>query len=110
MPGKPQVWYLDLFAGTNDYEGMRRAGKDGHKEINRTNLTLTQIEERLNLPVVQQQLELLRFRNSCEAFGFEAEMSIEAEGSNLVIHWNKGPNCAWLKVDFGTGSFCYGTV
>ena len=68
MPGKPQVWYLDLFAGTNDYEGMRRAGKDGHKEINRTNLTLTQIEERLNLPVVQQlQSKLssteIQFRN-----------------------------------------------
>lgn len=38
MPGKPQIWYLDLFAGKNDYEAVKRAGKDGHKEINRTNL------------------------------------------------------------------------
>ena len=26
MPGKPQVWYLDLFAGKNDYEAMAKAG------------------------------------------------------------------------------------
>lgn len=39
MPGKPQVWYLDLFAGSNDYEAVKRAGAGGHKEINRTNFT-----------------------------------------------------------------------
>ena len=26
MPGIPQVWYLDLFAGTNDYEAVKKAG------------------------------------------------------------------------------------
>jgi hypothetical protein len=25
-PGKPQVWYLDLFAGRNDHEAVERAG------------------------------------------------------------------------------------
>ena len=44
MPGKPQIWYLDLFAGKNDYEAMARAGVGGHKEINRTNLSLTEAE------------------------------------------------------------------
>ncbi|MBQ1902505.1 MAG: glycosidase, partial [Lachnospiraceae bacterium] len=38
MPGKPQVWYLDLFQGKNDHEAVKRAGAGGHKEINRTNL------------------------------------------------------------------------
>lgn len=47
MPGKPQVWYLDLFAGKNDYEAVRRAGAGGHKEINRTNLSMEDIEEAL---------------------------------------------------------------
>jgi sucrose phosphorylase len=32
---KPQVWYLDLFAGRNNHEAVRRAGVGGHKEINR---------------------------------------------------------------------------
>ena len=42
MPGKPQIWYLDLFAGKNDHEAVKRAGAGGHKEINRTNLTTEQ--------------------------------------------------------------------
>ena len=53
MPGKPQIWYLDLLAGKNDYEAVERAGAGGHKEINRSNLTLEQIEEALKLPVAK---------------------------------------------------------
>ena len=47
MPGKPQIWYLDLFAGKNDHEAVKRAGAGGHKEINRTNLTTEEMEEAL---------------------------------------------------------------
>ena len=60
MPGKPQVWYLDLFAGKNDHEAVRRAGESGHKEINRTNLSNSDIAEGMKKEVVQKQLELLR--------------------------------------------------
>ena len=73
MPGKPQIWYLDLFAGKNDHPAVARAGAGGHKEINRTNLSPQEIEERLQWDVVKRQLELLRFRNTFPAFGFEAE-------------------------------------
>ncbi len=66
MPGIPQIWYLDLFAGINDYNA---ADAGGHKEINRTNLSLTEIDRRLQLPGVQRQLELLRFRAESPAFG-----------------------------------------
>ena len=31
--GKPQIWYLDLFAGKNDHKAVKRAGAGGHKEI-----------------------------------------------------------------------------
>ena len=65
MPGKPQVWYLDLFAGRNDLEAVGRGGDAGHKEINRTNLTMEQIEERLKMPLVRDQLKLLKMRNEC---------------------------------------------
>ncbi len=64
MPGKPQVWYLDLFAGKNDHEAVRRAGESGHKEINRTNLSTDQITEGLKKDVVQKQLALIRMRNT----------------------------------------------
>ena len=68
MPGKPQIWYLDLFAGENDIEAVGIGDDASHKEINRTNLSKKDIEYRLTLPVVKKQLELLKMRNSCEAF------------------------------------------
>ena len=62
MPGKPQVWYLDLLAGKNDHAAVEKAGPAGHKEINRTNLTLEQACAELQKNVVRQQLELLRIQ------------------------------------------------
>lgn len=56
MPGKPQVWYLDLLAGKNDHAAVEKAGPGGHKEINRTNLTLEQACKGLEKNVVRQQL------------------------------------------------------
>lgn len=67
-PGIPQVWYLDLFLGTNDYKAVEKAGEGGHKEINRTSLSLKEIEERLKLDVVKKQLEIIRLRNTSKAF------------------------------------------
>ena len=100
MPGKPQVWYLDLFAGTNDYEAMRRAGEGGHKEINRTNLSRQQIEESLKKDVVQKQLEMLRMRNTSEIFSEDAEISCDLNGSLMCIIWKNAAGCARLDVDF----------
>jgi sucrose phosphorylase len=89
MPGKPQIWYLDLFAGKNDHEAVKRAGAGGHKEINRTNLSLEQIEEALGKDVVKKQLELLKLRNTHPAFGFDSNFSATTEGTNLTLAWEK---------------------
>ena len=106
MPGKPQVWYLDLLAGKNDYEAVKRAGAGGHKEINRTNLTLAQVEEELTREVVQQQLILLRFRNLCPAFGFEARLQIlESEPHKIRLKWENQGECALLEADLKTCCF-----
>ena len=59
MPGIPQVWYLDLFAGKNDYAAADNGGTGGHKEINRTALTMDDIEQGLGKPIVQDQLQLI---------------------------------------------------
>jgi sucrose phosphorylase len=92
MPGKPQVWYLDLLAGKNDYAAVKKAGPGGHKEINRTNLTLEQACKALKKNVVLQQLSLLRFRNSFPAFGFDAKLKVlDSEPEVLKLRWeNKG--------------------
>ena len=105
MPGKPQVWYLDLFAGKNDHEAVKRAGAGGHKEINRTNLSLEQIEAAMGKDVVAKQLELLRLRNTNPAFGFDAKLDIKTEGSITTFTWTNGEHKISLAADFGDYSF-----
>ena len=106
MPGMPQVWYLDLFAGKNDHEAVSRAGAGGHKEINRTNLSKERVEVALGMDVVQQQLALLRFRNAFPAFGFEAKLTLSQEGeSKLVFVWEQDGSTARLRADFAHAAF-----
>ena len=100
MPGKPQIWYLDLFAGKNDHEAVKKAGDSGHKEINRTNLTLDVIRDALNQEVVKKQIEMIRFRNTCKAFEEGAEIRIEEEDGVFQITWMKDTFGAKLMVDF----------
>ena len=105
MPGKPQVWYLDLFAGKNDYEAVRRAGAGGHKEINRTNLSMEDIEEALKKDVVMTQLKLLRFRKNFPAFEKMNNIKIQAVGSTICFTWENEGYIARLNADFRTCEF-----
>ena len=105
MPGKPQVWYLDLFAGRNDYEAMRRAGAGGHKEINRTNLSKADIQSAMERDVVRRQLELLRMRSTCDVFCPEAAVTADADGSRLTLRWETEAQQAELSADFADLSF-----
>ncbi len=105
MPGKPQVWYLDLFAGKNDHEAVKRAGAGGHKEINRTNLTIDQIEAAMEKDVVKKQLELLRFRNTCPAFGFDAKLDVTVDGTKMKFVWENDGHKATLEADFNDYSY-----
>lgn len=105
MPGKPQIWYLDLFAGKNDYEAVKRAGAGGHKEINRTNLTMEDIETALKKDVVVAQLELLRFRKTFPAFGRMDNIDIETIDSVIYFTWENEGYVAKLKADFCTCEF-----
>lgn len=99
MPGKPQIWYLDLFAGKNDYEAVKRAGAGGHKEINRTNLTWDEMEEGLQKNVVQKQLEMLRFRSTFPAFSLDSDISVKCNNAELTIIWKKDGCTAELVAD-----------
>lgn len=105
MPGKPQVWYLDLFAGENDLEAAKRGGAAGHKEINRTNLTADMIERALQRSVVRDQLALLKMRNTCPAFAFDAELTLEQDADQLTMIWRKDGARAALTCDLTTYAF-----
>lgn len=105
MPGKPQVWYLDLFAGKNDHEAVKRAGAGGHKEINRTNLSLEQIEQSMKQEVVIKQIELLKFRNQFKAFGVGGKLQVKAENNKLYFVWSNGGYEAILDADLHSFEF-----
>ena len=105
MPGKPQVWYLDLFAGKNDHEAVKRAGAGGHKEINRTNLTTKEMEAGLQRDIVLKQLEMLRFRHTFPVFSNESEFSMKCTGSKIFMEWKNKEERAVLKADLSDFNF-----
>ena len=104
MPGVPQVWYLDLFAGTNDYAAAERGRTAGHKEINRTTLKLIDIESALKRPVVRDQLDLIRLRNISPAFAGEMKI-FETEPHRLHISWQHPEATATLNADLRNHDF-----
>ncbi|MEW8048800.1 MAG: glycosidase [Candidatus Thiodiazotropha sp.] len=106
MPGIPQVWYLDLFAGKNDYLAADNGGAAGHKEINRTNLSLEAVESGLQNQIVKDQIELIRLRNCSEAF--KGSLEIHPTDSHLLhLTWEHAGTFATLKADLRS---CYFTI
>ncbi|BAN03569.1 putative sucrose phosphorylase [Ilumatobacter coccineus YM16-304] len=104
VPGTPQVWYLDLFAGANDVEAADRAGADGHKEINRTNLSAADVEAGLARPIVLDQLEMIRLRNASPAFDGRFEV-VPTDDTRLQLRWQNGSTVALLDADLATERF-----
>ena len=104
MPGIPQVWYLDIFAGKNDYEAADKAGSGGHKEINRTTLKIKDVEAGLNRDVVKSQLELLRLRNTSKAFLGTIRIN-ETSEKEIDIKWINENEVAHLTANLKTCNF-----
>jgi sucrose phosphorylase len=104
MPGIPQVWYLDIFAGKNDYIAADNGGEAGHKEINRTTLTMENVEDGLKKDVVQKQLELLRLRNTSKAFSGIVRIN-ETSYKEIDIKWTNQNEFAHLTANLKTGNF-----
>lgn len=104
MPGIPQVWYLDIFAGKNNYEAADNGGSAGHKEINRTTLSMQDIEQGLKRKVVQYQLEIIRLRNTSNAFSGKVEIN-DNDDSIIDIKWVNGETVAHLKANLKTKGF-----
>lgn len=101
MPGKPQVWYLDLLAGKNDYDAVKRAGPGGHKEINRSNVSVDHAKHALEKSIVKKQLDLIKLRNNHQAFKQSAEIKIlETPSHILCLEWTNGEYEARVTLDF----------
>ena len=104
MPGIPQVWYLDIFAGKNNYEAADNGGSAGHKEINRTTLTMHDIEQGLKMRVVKNKLAIIRLRNTSNAFSGQIEIN-DTVDSIIDIKWVNGSTIAHLKANLQTYGF-----
>lgn len=104
MPGIPQVWYLDIFAGKNDYEAADKGGSAGHKEINRTTLTLEDVEAGLKTDIVRNQLELIRLRNTSKAFLGTVTIN-DSNDNEIDILWTNQNDSAHLKANLKTKTF-----
>jgi sucrose phosphorylase len=104
MPGIPQVWYLDIFAGKNNYEAADNGGSAGHKEINRTTLTNQDIEQGLKTEVVNKQLEIMHLRNTSNAFSGTIVIN-DAIDSIIDIKWVNSTTVAHLKANLETSRF-----
>ena len=104
MPGIPQVWYLDIFAGKNNYEAADKGGSAGHKEINRTTLTMSDIEQGLLTGVVSKQLDIIRLRNTSNAFSGQVAIN-DTVDEIIDIKWVNGTTVAHLKANLQTNGF-----
>jgi sucrose phosphorylase len=104
MPGIPQIWYLDIFSGKNNYEAADNGGSGGHKEINRTALSMNDIEEGLKTEIVKKQLEIIRLRNTSDAFSGEVEINDFADDI-LDIKWTNGTSIAHLIANLNNKAF-----
>lgn len=72
-PGVPQVYYVGLLAGENDYELMERT--DFPRNISRHNYTVEEITQAIEKPVVKELCRLMRIRNEYKAFDGEIIVS-----------------------------------
>jgi sucrose phosphorylase len=104
MPGIPQVWYLDIFAGKNNYEAADNGGSAGHKEINRTTLSMEDISEGLKSDIVKKQLQIIRLRNSSNAFLGQVEIN-DTQEDKIDIKWKNDNSVAHLKADLNNYKF-----
>ncbi len=98
-PGIPQVYYVGLFAGRNDFDFYHESRQP--RDINRHYYTLDEIEEEFKRPVVQKMNWLMRFRNLHPAFDGEFIL-LDTDEHTLGIRWENGDDYAQLMVDFET--------
>lgn len=82
-PGIPQVYYVGMLAGENDYTALEQ--NDDHRSINRHNYSVSEIKASTQKDVVKKLTALMRFRNTCEAFDGELTVTIPSDGTLKMV-------------------------
>jgi sucrose phosphorylase len=99
LPGVPQVYYVGLLAGENDMDLLADTGVG--RDINRHYFDRAEVLDRLNLPVVQDLLQLIRLRNTHPAFQGKFELVSDCE-VELRMRWTREEHSAELFVNLQT--------
>ncbi len=100
MPGKPQIWYMDVLAGENNLEAFERDPAADNRYINRRSYTLAEVEALSCKPVVAEQLRLLAMRNAHPAFSRDAAITVEQPEPHCIrLTWRSGEHWASLDAD-----------
>lgn len=102
-PGIPQVYYVGVFAGANDIDLLEQT-KQG-RDINRHNYTLQEIDQEIERGIVKKLFELMRFRNSHEAFNGDILIDKDMPKHMLKIKWVNGKHFTTLVADLSTKAF-----
>jgi len=101
-PGIPQIYYMGLLAGANDYELMNKT--DFPRNISRHNYTVSEVEKEVQKPVVKELCRLMRIRNEYKAFD-NAFILEDTEDSRLRIIRESNGCRAVLDADLKTMKF-----
>jgi len=101
-PGIPQVYYVGLLAGENDYILMNRT--DFPRNISRHNYMVEEIREEVKKPIVRDLCKLMRFRNEYPAFD-DACIIEDTEDHILKIRRSSGGFEAILTANLKNFSF-----
>lgn len=96
-PGIPQVYYVGLLAGENDFELYHRTHLN--RDVNRSHYSLEDVAKNLERPIVQRLMKLMHLRNTHPAFNGEFEL-LPSNTSELKLYWRNGTEYALLQVDF----------
>jgi sucrose phosphorylase len=101
-PGIPQVYYMGLLAGENDYKLMNETNYS--RNISRHNYTVDEIQNEVKKPVVQKLCSLMRLRNEYPAFDGSFEIP-DTEDHILKIRRKSGKYEAILEADLKSFDF-----
>ena len=102
VPGIPQVYYVGMLAGKNDYEAADKLHEN--RELNRHNYTINEIEDAMENSVVQRLMKLIRFRNTHPAFNGEFKV-IPCQENRICLQWIKDEDACTLHVDLVNNKF-----
>jgi sucrose phosphorylase len=96
IPGTPQIYYVGLFAGSNDMELLKKTNVG--RDINRHYFSKSEIDIQLKTPHFKKLKELILLRNNHNAFNGEFHL-LETEENILHIKWITNNDWAELVVD-----------